>query len=348
MPDAPVIFASWWSTLGWIVGLAVVAFCGFWAYVWYLYFPIVVRLIGQAPLLVPEPTTPLAGGEDVSFRTRDGLTLRGTHLKHRHGERRGVIVFGHELNGDRWNAVPYVVDLLDAGYDVVTFDFRNHGASDADPKFTPRPWISAFDEADFRAAIDYAASRPDADPRGVGVLGISRGGGAALCAAAGDARVRCIFTDGAYPTRSAHLIYVRRYVDIYVPPNWHWLSGIFPDWGFELFLNMARRVWGRRRHYPFVDVETAAARVTQPTLMIHGGADTMIPVEAAQALQKSIAGPSKLWVVPEARHNGAVFAEPEAYRRRLLKFFRLHLAGMGRSQKSEVRDRKEVSLTSDL
>lgn len=326
MPVVPVIAVSWWLIVGLPFAVLAVAFCAFWAYVWHLYLPIVVRLIGQAPMLLPETTQPLTGGEECEFPTADGLTLRGTYLQHRNGERRGVILFGHELNGDRWNATPYVVDLLDAGYDIFTFDFRNHGASDVDPKFKPRPWITTFDAADFRAAVDYVTSRSDADPRGVGVLGISRGGGAAMSVVGGDSRVRCLFTDGAYPSRSTHLIYVRRYVDIYVPPQWHWLSAIFPDWGFELFLDAACKHWGRRHHYPFVDVEGAARRVTQPTLMIHGGADTMIPAEAAQALQRCITGPSKLWVVPDARHNAAVFTEPEAYRRRLLKFFRLHLA----------------------
>lgn len=326
MADAPLLLVSWWSALGLTIGILVVAFCAFWVYVWYLYFPIVVRLIGQAPLLLPEATTPLVGGEECAFPTSDGLTLRGTYLKHRNGERQGVLVFCHELNGDRWNAVPYVTDLLDAGYDVFTFDFRNHGASDTDPRYSPRPWITSYDTIDFRAAIHYVMSRPDADLRGVGVLGISRGGGAAVAAAGGDSRIRCLFTDGAYPTRSSHILFVRRYVDIFVPRKWHWLSKIFPDWGFELFLGTARRVWGRRINYPFVDVETAATRITQPVLMIHGAADTMIPTGAAQALQKCIAGPSKLWIVPEARHNAAVFTEPEAYRRRLLKFFRLHLA----------------------
>lgn len=300
--------------------------CGFWIYVWIRYFPIVVRMIGQAPLLVPEPSAPLSGGEPCAFPAADGLTLRGTYLKHRADERRGVVLFGHELNGDRWNAVPYVADLLEAGYDVLTFDFRNHGESDVRRGFTPRPWITPDDVADVRAAVEYLAARSDADPRGVGVLGISRGGGAAVCAAADELRIRCLFTDGAYPSRTTHMLYLKRYIDIFIPPPGTMITRILPDWIYEGFLTAGRWWWGLRNGYRFVDVEGLAASVKQPVLMIHGGADTMIPVEAARALQQRLAGPSKLWVVPEARHNGAVFTDPEAYRRRLLKFFRLHLS----------------------
>ena len=65
----------------------------------------------------------------------------------------------------------------------------------------------------------------------------------------------------------------------------------------------------------------------------HGAGLDMIPVDAARALEQRIAGPSKLWVVPKARHNGAVATDPEGYRRRLLKFFRLHLAESDRKRR---------------
>lgn len=320
------LFAWSWHTLTTTLLVVVGLWCAFWIYVWIRYFPIVMRLIGQAPMLLPEPTTPLAGGEDCEFRTADGLTLRGTYLRRRREPRLGVILFGHELHGDRWNAGPYVGDLLDAGYDVFTFDVRNHGASDVQPNFKPRPWITKYDVKDFRAAIDYLSARPDADPRGVGILGISRGGGSALCAAAGDERVRCLFTDGAYPARATHLLYFKRYLVIYIPDRWRFITNNLPDWVYGGFLAAGRALFGRLNNYPFVGVERYARGVRQPVLMVHGGRDTMIPADAARALKNSLGGPSKLWVVADAKHNSAVFVEPDAYRRRLLKFFRLHLA----------------------
>ena len=60
--------------------------------------------------------------------------------------------------------------------------------------------------------------------------------------------------------------------------------------------------------------------------MVHGERDTMIPVAASQALRRCLPGPSKLWVVPLAKHNQALSTAPDEYRRRLLRFFRLHLA----------------------
>lgn len=300
----------------------------FWIYVWIRYFPIVLRLIGEAPMLVADESAPLAGGEECEFPTSNGLTLRGTYLKHAaSGVRRGVILFAHELNGDRWNAAPYVRDLIAAGYDVLTFDYRNHGASDAQPNLTLAPWISPNELRDTRAAIDYLMSRADADPRGIGILGISRGAGASLCVAADDPRVRCLFTDGAYATRLTHLCFFKRYLDIYIPYPWSpYFTGILPDWVFGSFLGAARMVWGRRNHFQFVHVEQSAARLKVPVMMMHGERDRMIPVEAARALRKRITAPAKLVIVAGAKHNGAVFTEAQRYQRRLRRFFDLHLA----------------------
>jgi pimeloyl-ACP methyl ester carboxylesterase len=234
-----------WQFVFW----AIVLWTLFWLHIWVRFFPIIVRLIGEAPLLVAEPSERLEGGEDCEFRTRDGLTLRGTYLKTARAERLGVIVFGHELNGDRWNAAPYVRELIAEGYDVLTFDFRNHGASDSAPGLVLRPWISPDATADMSAAVDYACRRDDADPRGVGIFAISRAAGAALCVAQSEPRIRCLFLDGAYPTRATHLLYLIRYIEIYTPyPR---ALAYVPHWVYEiragLVAALARRSLRRRR-----------------------------------------------------------------------------------------------------
>ncbi len=296
------------------------------AWILFHYVPIVVRLIGQAPLLVAEPSEALDGGSDCAFQTADGCTLRGTYLPTTAAECRGVVVFGHELNGDRWNATPYVRDLLAAGYEVLTFDFRNHGASDADAKQMLRPWLSPADAADMLAAVDYACSRLSTDRTGVGILGISRGGTAGVFAAAQDPRVKCLFTDGAYPTTETHRIYLRRYLDIYIPRQWHFISRRLPDWVFNGILSLGSRWWCFRHGYKFLDVEKAARDVRIPVQMVHGQRDTMIPLAAADTLRRCVSGHVKMWVVPGAKHNQAIAVEPAEYRRRLVAFFDAHLA----------------------
>lgn len=324
MPFVELILATFWSTTLTVVAWAAVIWTGFWIYVWIRYFPIVYRLIGETPILAAEPTQKLDGGEPCEFRTADGLTLRGTYLKTALAERRGAIVFCHELNGDRWNATPYVADLRAQGYDVFTFDFRNHGASDAVPGLALRPWLSPPDVIDLQAAVDYVAARPDADSRGLGLFGISRGAGAAVCVAAADRRIRCVFTDGVYSAQSTHLHYFIRYVGIYIP--YPWITDNLPHWVYRGFLWAGRKWWGLMNGFRFVNVDAHAGRLQVPTMMVHGERDSMIPVGAAQAFRRCIRAPAKLWIVPKAKHNGAIFTVPEEYRRRVARFFRLHLA----------------------
>jgi len=336
MPFAPFILSAFLSTALSVVAWAVVIWTVFWIYVWVRYFPIVYRLIGQTPILAAEPTQKIDGGEECSFRTADGLTLRGTYLKSSLAERRGVIVFCHELNGDRWNATPYVVDLIAQGYDIFTFDFRNHGASDAVPGLALRPWLSPPDVIDLQGAVDYVAARADADPpdsngQRLGLFGISRGAGAAVCVAAADRRVRCVFTDGVYSAQSTHLHYFIRYIGIYIP--YPWITDHVPHWVYLGFLWVGRKSWGLMNGFRFVNVDSHARRLSVPTMMVHGERDSMIPVGAAQALRKCIRAPAKLWIVPKAKHNGAIFTVPEEYRRRVARFFRLHLARRPNSAK---------------
>ena len=81
-------------------------------------------------------------------------------------ERAGVVVFCHEFLGDRWSFQPYTDGLRDLGFDLFTFDFRNHGTSATEPGYEPLQWVSDREVRDLRAALAYLRSRPDRDPAG--------------------------------------------------------------------------------------------------------------------------------------------------------------------------------------
>ena len=48
------------------------------------------------------------------------------------------------------------------------------------PGYDPLQWVTDYEVRDAEAALAYLKSRPDADPRGVGFFGISKGAGAGL------------------------------------------------------------------------------------------------------------------------------------------------------------------------
>ena len=82
-------------------------------------------------------------GEIVRFRSFDGTSLRGMHLRSGvDGAPKGAIVFCHEFGSDMYSCARYVKPLIDAGFDVFSFDFRGHGDSSRGRNYRPLQWPS--------------------------------------------------------------------------------------------------------------------------------------------------------------------------------------------------------------
>ncbi len=291
---------------------------------WVLYVPIAARVFGETLWLPARWHEPLDKGQTVEFFTEDGKRLKGTYLPTSAAQRQGVIAFFHELNAERWSAIPYTEDLRQRGFDIFTFDFRCHGSSDCIADYEPMPWVTTYDTADARAAINYLSSRSDADPRGVGLFGVSKGGTVALCVAADDHRVRSLVIDGTVPTERMQIYYMRRFMKIYLahPIILSWL----PDFALRSTSALARFVVQQRRNCRFVNVDQAARRIRQPVMMIHGQHDSHIPVSVVRALRNSMSNSVRLWAIPKAKHNGSISVARDTYHRRVARFFRLRLA----------------------
>jgi fermentation-respiration switch protein FrsA (DUF1100 family) len=178
--------------------------------------------------------------------------------------------------------------------------------------------------ADCRAAIAYLRSRPDADPRGIGLYGFSKGANAGLLVAAGDPWIRCAVTDGAFGTYSVVVPYMRYWYSIY--NSQYSLHGLLNAWYYGRIALISMRNNGRARGVEYVHVENAIRRFRRPLLMIHGGADTYIKADMARDLYSYARQPKELWIVPDAKHNQAPVVAAEEYRRRVVGFFEKHLS----------------------
>jgi uncharacterized protein len=98
---------------------------------------------------------------------------------------RPVVVMAHGLAGTKDSGLePFAVGLAKAGLDVLAFDYRGFGASDA-PAGSPRQVVSMAGQLeDYRAAMAAAARLPGVDPRRLVLWGVSLAGGHVLAAAA--------------------------------------------------------------------------------------------------------------------------------------------------------------------
>jgi fermentation-respiration switch protein FrsA (DUF1100 family) len=299
------------------------------------YFKYLERIFQEKPLFIIPRGQPTAGAEDVWFPTPDGLKLRGCYLRTEAVQRQGVILFGLEFGSNRWACVPYCQRLLEQGYDIFTFEPRGQGESVAQPGYEPLQWITDHEVRDMNAAVAYLKSRPDADPRGIGFFGVSKGGGAGLLASARDPYVRCFVTDGIFATYTTMVPYMRKWIALY--STRFWLQAILPSWYYGRVARACLKRLERMRHCRFLDLEPALARLApRPLLMIHGGADTYIKPEMARTLFQRARQPKEFWLVEGAKHNQAIQVAAEAYHLRVLAFFQSHLAKVERVSTGEA------------
>lgn len=283
------------------------------------YAPIIMHKFEDSPMFLPLRVEPAERGESVAFPTADGLTLAGSYFRARTDGRAGVMVYCHEFLSDRWSYRPYIDHLRDLGFDVFTFDFRNHGESGSEAGYEPMHWASDREVRDLRAALAYLRTRPDRDPAGYGLFGVSRGGTTALIVTPDERDVWGVITDGAFPTIGTMMAYILRWAELYLRNPL--VRKAIPRWLYRILARSGRRRSERRRGCRFPDLEKAVARLApRPWLAIHGQRDTYIPPEIVEECFERGDGPKEMWLVPDAKHNRCREREPEAYAGRLLDF----------------------------
>ncbi len=152
--------------------------------------------------------------ESVSFYS-EGVRLEGDLYRPDGAgpdDARAGIVLCHGYTGVKSLYLPDNARVLtEAGYVVLTFDYKGWGASEG-----PRARLAPFSRvADALAALTFLQTRPGVEPAHLGLYGTSYGGATVIWAAALDPRVRCVVSvvgvgDGRRWMRS-----VRR------PDEWH-------------------------------------------------------------------------------------------------------------------------------
>lgn len=313
-----------WDILAFAWGIAApiaVMYVLFVVYVAVVYGHHIERIFERPPTLKAPIVTTDPPDEEVRFRTPSGRRLAGSLWRHRgSGPRRQTILFLPEYGAKRNVFDFYIGFLRNEGYDVFSIDFCNFGESDTIPGYTSLQWVSTHEVEDALAAVDYLAARPDADPKGILVFGVSKGAGAGIGAAAKSQYVRGVATDCAFPTCDMVTEFAIKWCQIVVRlgPLWKYL----PRQCFVGICTMVlwKMIWTRNIRY--APLERMIRRIApRPLLMISGADDAYVPPTIVRRFFGYARKPKELWIVPGAVHNSGVKVDPTNYHAKVRAFY---------------------------
>jgi fermentation-respiration switch protein FrsA (DUF1100 family) len=228
--------------------------------------------IGQRRLMyfptggVPAPRElGLTDVEPVSFKTSDGLDLRGWFFGFSGGKPGATILVFNGNAGNRAYRASLASALREQGLQVLLFDYRGYGANPGSPSATGLA-------RDARAARDYLTGRSDVDQSRLVYFGESLGTAVAV--------------DLAVDHPPAALILRSPFTSM-------------TDLGRHHYPFLPVRFLLRDR---FAAIDQIG-QVRAPLLVIAGGRDRIVPIENSRRLYDAATAPKELLVLPDADHN---------------------------------------------
>jgi uncharacterized protein len=250
--------------------------------------------------------TNIANYEEISFTTADGLQLRGWWMPYPGAPATIVGFSGHRNAGA--DLLGIGSGLWRAGYNVLLFDWRSRGKSPI-----AQHSLAYYELQDAEAAINYAEQRAPQLP--IGVVSFSMGAAIAILLAAREPRIRAIWADSPFTS-------IRDVVGAGVERLGLPAQPIVP---------VADAITHWRYGYRFdairpIDVVHQIA--PRPLMLLHGTADSVIPVAHSERIHRAAGNNSQLVIFPEREHCEAYFLDRPGYVARAVAFFAQHLGSL--------------------
>ena len=244
------------------------------------------------------PPPQLRDTESVWFEAGDGVRLHGWFIRAEGAQPSApTILHVHGNAGNIESHVGFTEYLPPAGFNLFIFDYRGYGQS----KGSAHRRGSLI--ADSHAALDTLLGRPDIDTSRIALYGQSLGGSIALNLLADRPEIRAAVIESAFAS----------WRDIAANA----IGGDSPG----PLSRMLARLLIKDTHRPI----DALRGVDVPVLILHGSADTIIPVSHGRRLAQ--AGPhAELIELAGGEHNTLHMTHPEV-ETLTIEFFRTHLGG---------------------
>ncbi len=262
-----------------------------------LFFGLCYQEVRQWVYPVRTPAQPLPDDSpytEIILHTEDDLTIYGWYAPSQSGQ---VILMFHGLSSNRDHFMAHTDYLLDAGYGILSIDFRNHGDSDGDVTS-----MGVYEIRDARAAYEFLLEQDDIQQ--IVLMGHSLGGAVA------SQLMQEVDADG--------LIIDATFADFASIVRAGVVARGFPPTPItEVLVNMAGLLsqadWTRVRPIDFL------ASVDKPILWLHGSHDLTIPIENAYRTAE-INPQIKLVEFENGAHSNLYEVDPTLYQTEILTY----------------------------
>ena len=257
---------------------------------------------------IPRPK-PLQTPQDYGFEY-ESLRIPTVHGKQLHAwflpaqDATQTVLIAHGWGAHAELMLPLAVPFRNAGLNVLLFDARNHGQSDGHGYSS----LPRFAEDIEHVLAWLQTHRPDACDK-MALLGHSVGASASILVASRNDRLDALISISAF----GH-------------PEWvmtrYWQKLFFPRWLARVLNRYVEWLIGSR----FVDIAPihTITRVQCPVLLVHGLADTVVPIADARAIaQASLNAHVSIQLCEIADADHASVDKIDAHQDTLIQFLRL-------------------------
>jgi pimeloyl-ACP methyl ester carboxylesterase len=254
----------------------------------------------------PDRTECPGAGEaaGAELTASDGVRIAGWYIPATNqAEAAPTVVLAHG-NGKSKSEMLTWAEPLHADYNLVLFDFRNHGQSSGD-----RTTLGVREVRDLQAIVDWLERTKS--PPSIAVLGVSMGGATAIDEAAQDERVAAVILDSTHSTLVSALQtqLESRGLPLALPGAWSILLGGLLRTGEDLSL---------------ADPVQAMEQIgDRPVLIVAAGEDDAVGTTDATDLQRAAPAEGarvELKTCPKAKHGTSVETCSAEYASWVLEF----------------------------
>lgn len=247
--------------------------------------------------------------EKISFKTRDGLELRGWFIPSTTGEKRTILMC-HGWGDNKGELLKQTFFLNEnGGFNLMYFDFRSHGESEGEITT-----IGGLETIDFDAAIEWLRKEKPEFAGSVGVFGLSMGAAVTVASMPNHPDLRCAIVESPF---SDYRTVIKR---------WGWNNMKVP---YYPIIATVLYILRSRVKDPAIDrfnpVEAAPKISPRPLFVIGGEFDRLMTPEDVKRVFNAAREPKQLWMVPEAWHAKCREAAGMEYDTRVIGFFSRNL-----------------------